>query len=640
MSENVQVNFKVSGSELSSYMDNIKKKSDAMTASAIAGALEQNKQSKEQLKLIDDQIKAIERKTRMEGQAARTILQDKRDAGLGRIRDRFEGQRNDIYSDNSLSEKDKKEKIIASQGSQQEAEVTLKNQYRENLNSVKENERQAKLQTHLAKEQIDTLKATAEKNVKAITSGDLKLADVISTAQTDDQRLVAKLTEENVNGLRKKSNEGEYERKGGSFFSDILKAESFNKALDIGNKISQSKNGYDLISDALSAPTSWLETLFSGVPIFEGLTKLLNGAVEGGAEFLERKAISGQGYLTEAYKYNGITGSDPNNSYDMSESGINATDFLKYRTDYARKRGYGATSNETARDALYAEKGFGIDQNTSSSLVEMQRSSRENNRDLAGLIGGILEKGQGNIFKNGDNAFLNEFLGKFSSLQKDLLKNQTVVATGTTMDIMNRFNKVGGEFDARDSRSAGNINAIQSGLSNPNSDNIKALAYRVLSKRNPNMGIFDLDEQMSQGMGSKDYLRDMLGMVDQMGGGDQVKMKNLQGLFKGLSPSAVRTLFNNREGLMNGSISMDELQGSMPGEFKDRSEANTAPIERNAATIESQILNGTISSLEAIAVSTKEAIQDAFSGAVININGQSGTIEFVRPQNKTINPNR
>ncbi|MBC7948983.1 MAG: hypothetical protein H7Y42_13950 [Chitinophagaceae bacterium] len=630
MAESINVNFKVAGSELSSYIDSIQKKSDQLSNAAIKAALEQNNKAKENLKIIDDQIKAIERKSRIEGQAQRSILQERRDTDLRRNRDSYEGRRNTVFADHSLTEAEKKERIETLHGSEKATEQTIKSQYRENISLLKEQERQDKIQTQLAKENIDTLKETAAKNVKAIMTGDLKLVDVIKGAQSEEEKFVANLTERGLKEQPSTAKDKESVR--GGLFNDIIRAENFNRFLDFGSRAAQSQNGFDMISSAIAAIPQGIATISDGIPLAGGIAKVGAKLAEAAGQYLERKAIAGQAYYKEAFRYNAVTGIDPTTSTDMNRVGVSATSFLGARTDYVRRRGYSSESNETARDAIYAEKGFGVDQGTSSTLVELQRSSRENNRDLAGLIGAVIERGQGNIFKGGDNTFLNEFLGKFATLQKELLKSQSSVPTGTTMDILSRFNKLGGEFDMRDPRSMGNINAIQQGLANPSSDNMKAMAYRILSQQNPNMGIFDLNEEMSKGLGSPGYLKGVLSMVSQIGGNDQTQMMNLGGAFKGLSPSAVRRLFQNKESLISGNISIDELQSRFPTDFKGKAESNTTLIERNNADIETQLLNGVRKSLESIYGSVREGITDAFSGAVLKVDNGKGTIEFKRPK--------
>ena len=119
-----------------------------------------------------------------------------------------------------------------------------------------------------------------------------------------------------------------------------------------------------------------------------------------GFEFLKDRALSREDFNKAKYRYNSITGSDPGIT-DTEGIGAGVTDFMRIQSDIARKRGYGSESLNTAREALYADKGYGVDQGTSAAIIEMQRRSKESNRDLAGLIGGILEKGSGGIFKMG-----------------------------------------------------------------------------------------------------------------------------------------------------------------------------------------------------------------------------------------------
>ena len=221
---------------------------------------------------------------------------------------------------------------------------------------------------------------------------------------------------------------------------------------------------------------------------------------------------------------------------------------------------------------------------------------------------------------------MNEFLGKFTSLQRELLKSSERVATGLPMDILDRFNQVGGAFEARDPRSMGNINSIQESLSNPGSDNMRAAAFRVLSDQNPNAGIFDLRESMQKGLASPGYLKGMLGLIDRIGGDDQMKMNNLSGMFPGLPLSVVRRLYNNREGLEKGNLSVDELQAKFPVDFKGRAEANTNTLERNTASIQNGQLQDVFGSAEKMAEALSSAFKASLSGAVIQMNNGKLTL--------------
>ena len=447
---------------------------------------------------------------------------------------------------------------------------------------------------------------------------------------------MAKLTEEGVATEKKlQAKEGVGSGKGG-IFTGMLGVDNINKFISSAGQLTQTQNGFDLIQPASSMAGKIIGGIIGAVvgtfvaPGVGTFTGAAAGAATGSligdtlGAYEQREAITKQEFLKASYRYNAITGSDASAMFDMQNSGVSATDFMSMRGEIARKRGYASDSDKTTRDSIYLDRGYGVDQGTSGSLIEMQRSSKEGNRDLANLVGGILQRGNGNVFKNGDQTYLNEFLGKFIAVQKDLLKTQTIVATGATMDILSKFNLVGGEFASRDSRSAGNISAIQAGLSNPGSDNLKALSFGILRKNMPNASIFDILAERQKGLGSSEYLKGMLGGVENLGGDESQQMLNLSGMFPGLSLAAVKTLYKNRKGLMSGKMSMDELKLQNPMDFQGKSEANTNVLDRNAAKVTNGILDG--NGVKAMMDGFTDALKETLGGAVITLNNGQGTI--------------
>lgn len=649
MSNQISVSFKVAGGELASYMDSIQKKSQNLTNEAIQGAMAQAEAGKQQIAIINAQIAAIERKTRIETQAARSIALERRESDLKSNAEKFESRREKVFSDRNLTEEVKKEKIIALTGSEQEEAKRIKNEYRDNLTVLSEQERQAKLQTQLSREHIDTLKQTARENVRAIISGDKKLEDVISNAQTEDEKLVARLTQEEFEREKKKDGK----EQSGGILGSLLAVDNINKIISTAGQFTQTQNGFDLIQPASNLAGRVIGGIIGGlVGSLAGGVGAIGGASVGASigggfgdvlgAFEQREAMTKENYFKVRNRYAAITGSNADGMEipDMEKSGISTIQFLQMQGEYARRRGSSGSSGETTRDAIYAERALGVDQGTSALLIELQRSNKEDNRDLASLIGGIFERGQGGIFKNGDTTFLNEFIGKFSNLQKELLKSQTTVSTGLTMDILKQFNSMGGMFDARDPRSAGIINSINNSLANPDSDNMKALEFGILRRQMPNKGIFDIREEMSKGLGSPALLRGLMEQIDNMGGDDQAKMNNLSGALKGVPFSAIRTLFQNRKSLRNFDTS--ELKSIGLGEdvLKGKSEANTTDLEKNLAGIENGILGG--QAVEKMADAFVVAIKAMLGGAVINLNNGQGTVTLLSQssilQNSTKKP--
>jgi len=653
-SNQIQIGFRVSGGELASYIKNIQQQSDKLTNDALKSAAAQATAGKEQLTIINQIIAATERKNRIEAQAARSIALEQRETALKKNKDAVIGNTQGVWNDltsGRITENSAKERITAIEGVGKEKEQYIKSDYRDNLTILRENERQNKILASLSKEQIQTAKDAARDQVKAVQSGDKTLADVfkeVGNNPSEEEKLSLKLIEEQLADEKKKKDK---ENGGGGIFGSLLAADNIKQIIQTGSQFTKTQSGFDLLQESGSVVGKLVGGILGGIigSLAGGVGAVAGAGV--GAEVVgglgdaigsleQRQAMSKEAFKKSAFRYQAITGGsvDKSSITDMSESGMDFTQFMNLKSEYARRRGYSSDSDKTARDATWADKGLGVDQGTSSALVELQRSFKENNRDLAGLIGGILEKGKTSIFKNGDNTFLNEFISKYATLTKELLKNQTNVSSGLAMDILKQFNGIGGMFSSRDPRSQGIISSIDSSLSNPSSDNGRAIAYRILSKKYPNKGIFDLDEEIGKGLGSPEYLKGIMEFVDQIGGTNQDKMKGLAGYLKGVPLPAVRALWEHRNALRNFDTKELKGIGITEEELKGRSEANTTVLEKNTARIENGILSGT--PIKEMADAFTGAVKEAMSGAVIILSNGQGTINFkgAIPKNETYKP--
>src|SRR5207245_6114746 len=108
---NVQVNFRVSGGELSSYIDKIKQKQQQLSDEAVSNVTKQNVQLKEQQKLIQEQVNLIEKKNKLELQAERNILIQKRKNELRENDIKYDTKVAEINANNRLSSKEKDKSI-------------------------------------------------------------------------------------------------------------------------------------------------------------------------------------------------------------------------------------------------------------------------------------------------------------------------------------------------------------------------------------------------------------------------------------------------------------------------------------------------------------------------------------------------
>ena len=653
-SQNIAVNFKVSGNELSAYLESIQKKSDKLTQKAIAGAVEQSNKSKEQVQIINEQIKAIERKNKIELEANRSIITSIRDSEIKRIHNAAEAKRDEFRRKSKSGE-------MTAEGAANAIDRTYKNETtdvarirtdaKEELNLLREQDKQNKLQTSLSREAILTAKEAARENVHAIRSGDKTIADVyreVGNNPNEEEKLTLQMIQDSLQLDRKNNSRGNDGQFG--FLGSLMTADNINKIISTAGQFAQTQNGFDLIQPAsnmagriggaiIGAIIGGLASGGTAAIAGAGIGASIGGGIGDTIGALEqREAMSKETFFKARNRYRSVTGDFLNdgNIFDLESVGVSATDYMSRRVDYARQRGFGYDSNKTTMDALLSEKAYGIDPGVVSNIITLQRSTNENNRDLAALIGGVVEKGANTYFKNGNTTFLNEFLTKFSTLQKELLKTQATVSTGTTYDILSKFNNIGGAFATSDPRSAGLISTINSSLSNPNTDFKKALSFYALKKRNPNMNIADLIEEQQKGLGSSNYLMSMMGLVDGMGGDDGAKRTNFAGLLglEGQQKFATDLYRAYKSGKFKGDFNQDELK-SLGFDMKGRADENTTDLERNQAKIENGILGG--EAIDKMADAFVVAIKAMLGGAVINLNDGKGTITIL--SNQTISQN-
>lgn len=626
----VSVKFNVQGNGLLEYIKKIETAQSQQSSEAMRNAMEQTARGKEQLEIINRQIEAIQKKSKIEGLATRSILLDNKQEALNKNRDFYEGKRNDVFADTKLDEQTKKEKITALTGAENENEQKIKNDYRENLSVTKEQEHQQKIQTQLTKDQLEAIRQSAKENVKAVTSGDLKLGDIIQGAQTVEERLVANLTKEGVSDLKSKETLGNGSSSGFGAAAGTFAYEGLNKIISGASQFSQTQNGFDLLqqreSTIMSTVLGIVGAAIGGI-VSDGMGAVAGfgmgsavgqgvGNFFGGIDM--RETLVKQSYLKNKNSLRAMSGLEGDSeTSNLEESGVSLTDYLGLQKNIAKQSGQYAGSGKTTTDAIQAERGYGVQENTSAGLIEMMRSSKESDRDLATMIAGVINAGKESYFKD-SNVFLNEFLQKFGSLQRELLKTQENVGTATTFSILKQFDSLGGMFATADPRSTGLISTVDAALQNPAGDFQKAFSFMTLKKLHPTMSTFDLEMEQQKGLGSTGFLKETLDEINKMGGGKDAIRFNIAsrlGLNGNLS-AADKIESGYKEGKFR-NFDEGELKNIGGVDFKAKAEENTTDPDKNAA----KIINGTLQgeTVKAMVEAFENAVKATLSGAVIEM---------------------
>lgn len=470
---------------------------------------------------------------------------------------------------------------------------------------------------------------------------------------TQAELLAAELAEQQI-----AYEKGKEKPKEPNIINSIILADALIKGMDAARGIATSKNGFDAF-DKLGTLAENAATGITGI-VMKGLAGLASkyggkGAgdlVNSASPFVEKavgtlvnidwetksNTVKAREQLNKSlFGFRALTGRN-SQSRDLSEYGFNYSDFAGRSSDVARSLGSSKGAEDNASKTVLLERAFGINVNTSSQLLDLMRSMNQTDRNLTNLVGGVWEKGQ-SIFK-GDRTYLNEFIQKnFTSLQRELTKNQTSVASGTTLDILARFNAVGGQFGAQHQNSMGLITTVNNALTNPNSDNANALSFNALRQLNPSAGIFDLLKMRQQGVRSPGYLKAMLGMTDRIGGDTQMKKYNFASLM-GMTDNldAAEELYNGR-GNFSRNFSKGDLKSKMSinGLMKEAGE-NTPNMERYDAKMFNKMVQGGYESMKEIAKELVAVVDEAFKQKTFVVYGADGS-KMVISGNKTQSPN-
>jgi hypothetical protein len=678
MSNNVSINFKVTGGELSQYIDSIQKKSEQLTNSSIKSAMEQSNAAKEQLKIINEQIAAVERKNRVEAQATRSIALERRDEALKRNASQADADRNNVYSKSDLTDQQMKERIQAIDGREKANEQSIKGEYKDQLTVLKEQEKQNKLQTVLSKEQIQIAKEAAREQVTAIRNGDRNLADVykeVGENASEEEKLTLSLIEEQLHQQKKKE---EKDRDKDNVFGAILKSDLLKSAGNMVGQIPNAKNELDFVKPITSMLGMAIGgALGSAIDLVTG-TKVLGtgvGQTQAGVIGAELGKVAGEfigGSMERAYQgrealtnrnfaLQALTGTNYNvDAFGTGNKGMGATgrsmltgNLAKYGLDYtqtsdleyqvAQRQGRASNLYGGAENTVALEKGLGVSRDAIFQVIEMQRSSSEGNKDFMKTISGILKEGKGSIFKD-DRTFLSEFIGKFTTLQRELLKSQGTVATGTTMDLLMKFNSIGGQFDAKDPRSMGLISSINNSLVNPNTDFKKSLSYYALRQHmGTGANIADVIQEQQKGLASETYRNSIFSLYSSFGD-DGTKRLAFADLAGGNVDAGTRLLRAYQSGkLKNGSMFGKELSAGMgENDIRSLADSQVGQYTKSTADIQNLFIDNVAEAVKTVGDKMKNlfgGMMDELEDWVVDqIKGNTGTSNQVYQNNKYVPP--
>jgi hypothetical protein len=627
MSDNT-VTIRVAGNDVLTFMDQVKKKADITTTGLIENAKKQTLVAKDQVKDIEAQIRAIEKRNKLEADAARATVVDNKNRQRDAARTEYEKKVEAIKADPKRGIGAKGNMISDAREAMEDKNKTSETNARDQLKTLREAERIQQLQLRAVRENIESAKHSAAEQVAAVRRGDSAIVDAVDETENESKQLTQRLALEEV-GKDKKENIGK------SIVGGMLSVSNLQSLMGSVNQLGASQNGFDMIQPAAKGAGNVIGSVIGGIlgSILEPGGGTIIGAGIGGTigsmvgdsvgQFQQRRMMEQQDYLGGVNKYEATTQKKFGGADDMTKMGIGIAEYIATLRQIATNTANTAMAAENTKDTIEMSKGLGVDQSTSSQMITYFRGT---NKDISNLVQGVMSKGKSSLFGGGDYTFLNEFLQKFNVLHNELRNSSEKVATGTTFDILNTFNKIGGQFALRDSRSSGLISGVNSALANPATDSLKAMSFLALRKDHPNFNYSQIIEEQQKGAASPTYLKSMLKMIKEYGGDDSFQVMNSTWLTKG-NVAAARRLHNN-QGLV-GTMSTDDIEEKYNGNFTKAAEGKTTVIEENMALIKNGLLSTWSDGVDSMVSSFKNTMTEALNGAVINI-GDKGRITMGR----------
>ena len=595
------ITFRVNDVGVSSFIDKLKQKSAEATQQMMRDAKQQTSVQLEQIKLVEDKIKSIEKLSRLESQAAeqqiRNIAQQRieaaktrtdalHSANKGRLRS------GEIDRDEYLA---REKKINEIKG--RFSEKTINSETEEVIRGIRDQAKSTQIMSGFMRESLQEERARTKKE-------DERGQDWKKTMLAMANGVMIDRVGGMVSNIPNTKNELDYVKPmmsmlgmtlGGVIGSSIdalagsqilgtgLGKTSFGQlGIQLGEKMGE------FAGSAMERTYHSRDELTSSNYKLKALAGRNLGDVEGfGATTADGNRLEGRGYI-----------SDLNQNLERFGLSLKEVSHLQY--EIATRTGSVKNLSRDTNNIAAMEKGWGVNTGTSMALLELVRSNREGDKDIQKIVGGALQKGQGGLFKDGDRAYLNEFLTRnYTQLQKALLSTQSSVASGTTFDIISKFNSLGGEFSAKDSRSSGFINTIQGALSNPGSDSQKALAFYTMRKAHPEMNLLDTQMEIQKGLGSASYYQSMMQQLTSSGGDETFQVNNIASMF-GMQNNlaAVKKMRSGfLAGKFGGKFSTSYLSGSgdySANELDALGTSQTSTYSKSTAEIENAFLESAI----------------------------------------------
>lgn len=534
---------------VSSMMAKLRESSKQLGNEMIADARKYSKQSKDQLGFLEDQIKALERRNKLE-----------RESRDFKAKSGFEGEtlnskllaNKDIFETKSLDNKLLREVIEA-------IKLTSKEEIAEDRKGV---ERQVKLFER------DPSKFSSEDQLKLAYQKDLMTPEKTQTKNMAMSVFKGVMGAELVKGAIQTFREVPQIR------SEI---DAINPAVQLaglgaGAVIGAGVGGVAGLAQTGLGGTAALRASMEGAGIGAKIGQDVAGVFAGYLQRQEQERAAIQSAVFSGRAMSGFSSTNPN----FDQYGYSVADSANLSNQLAGARGM--RRGRDVSSAIMLQRGAGVETGITSSLLGASRYSS----DVFGGAGTLFA----GRFQGRDRSGFSDAISGLTRLVQDFSQSSEKVNTQMAASTMLMFNGIGGGFDINDPRSVQRISQISNSLANPNNQLSAAENIGILRKMNPNAGIFDIMEMQSKGIQTKGFLAGKLKNISEAYGGDsQLAMTKLQ-KETGLGFEATRALYENREAIISGKgVGGQKTEEYLRSVLEKDAKGLTTDIDKSTAEI-------------------------------------------------------
>lgn len=568
-----------------SGQDNVSQKAKQMYSNLLADSKKYGDTLKEQTGYINQQIKALEKKAKLESKEGRKSFEEQgelyRAAKTPQEREKYAGRTAQIRKE--LEESSATIEVLKSifQEAKKQSAATdklEKSQQKFKLSS----EDQYKSMQSLARQEFRENKQGVLAKIKAAEKGGYSNMDVYTAEKVMYQKSLA----------------GDQEKPKSMFgpvFYATLAAGLVQQIASALGKIIGTQSG-----------EQGLNTLLGGIPFVGGI---LGGA--SGRTFEEQLAIQSKELELKAKTGKSIRGLS-----NQTGIGYSTRESLAMTEGLVGAAGNARGANQTG-NALLLQRGLGLSTEAITQIVKDLRTTRSS-ADIMQIASDVLKA---NPELRRDQTKFAEILQQTSQLTNTLASQTENVDIRKNAGMVGALRSIGGSF-ADPNLGPQRMLSINQSLTQPGTEYQKARGFGVLSGLNPGASYFQMLEAQEQGIGKKGYLSGMLNQLKrETGGGENMMLGVNQNL--GLGASTSRKLV---EAFEKNPKMFDDLAGGGKASIEkvlgltQRAEGATSERDKEKAEIDNAFAMSATAGTMKVASLTFEAGAEMFKSASLNLS--------------------